>query len=166
MFKSILVPTDGSYLSEQAIGNAIEFAKINPGSKIVALSVVEPAPTIAFEGEVYTNSEKYMGYARTSADSNVGKVAEAASAAGIPCETVTVTSVRPWKVIISTANEKGCDCIVMASHGRKGYNALILGSNTNKVLTHSQIPVMVFRPVMAPDAVQEPEGANYDYMGF
>lgn len=166
MFKSILVPTDGSYLSEKALSKAIEFAKINPGCKIVALAVVEPVPTIAFEGEVYTDSEKFYNYANAAAEGNAAKVAEAASGAGISCETVVITSVRPWQEIIRTSKAKGCDCIVMASHGRKGYNALILGSNTNKVLTHSQTPVLVFRPVMAPDDVNEAEGAQWDYMGF
>ena len=166
MFKSILVPTDGSYLSELALGKAIEFAKINPGAKIVALSVAEPVPSIAGEAEVWASeAEKFLSYASNASQSFAEKVADAAKKAGIPCETVLKTSVRPWQEIVATAKEKNCDCIVMASHGRKGYNALVLGSNANKVLTHSHIPVLVFRPALVPD-ISAAEGAQWDMMGF
>ena len=167
MFKSILVPSDGSYIAQQAVAKAVEFAKTQPGCKIVALAVAEPVPTIASESEVWVSAaEKLYGVQGGAAEDHAQAIAAAAEAAGIPCEMVVTTSVRPWKEIVGVANDKGCDCIVMASHGRKGYDALILGSNANKVLAHSQVPVLVFRPVMNPDDVTEAEGAQWDYMGF
>jgi nucleotide-binding universal stress UspA family protein len=75
----------------------------------------------------------------------LGRIADAASAAGVPVETVSVKSFSPYEAIIDTAKAKGCDLIVMASHGRRGLNAVLLGSETQKVLTHSSIPVMVYR---------------------
>ena len=167
MFKSILVPTDGSYISQQAVNTAIEFAKTQPGCKIVALAVAEPVPTIASESEVWVSAaEKLYGVAGGAAEDHVNAIQSAAKAAGVACEGLVTTSVRPWKEIVSVAKDKGCDCIVMSSHGRKGYDALVLGSNANKVLTHSDIPVLVLRPVMNPDDVTEAEGAQWDYMGF
>jgi nucleotide-binding universal stress UspA family protein len=106
-----------------------------------------------------------LSYASNASQSFAEKVADAAKKVGIPCETVLKTSVRPWQEIVATAKEKNCDCIVMASHGRKGYNALVLGSNANKVLTHSHIPVLVFRPALVPD-ISAAEGAQWDMMGF
>ena len=82
---------------------------------------------------------------RTTPRRSLAVAAEAAAAAGVPCETVYLTHDRPWEAIIETAEQRGCDLIVMASHGRAGVSAVVLGSETNKVLTHSKIPVLVCR---------------------
>jgi nucleotide-binding universal stress UspA family protein len=71
------------------------------------------------------------------------RVTDAANAAGVACETVQVEHDHPYQAIIATAKDKGCDIIVMASHGRSGLSAILLGSVTNKVLTHTNIPVLV-----------------------
>lgn len=147
MFKSILVPTDGSALSDKAVDAAVEAAKSN-GGKIVGLSVAEPYPFSGWaEGsslmprDTTVYEEKMLEHAQQ----NVQKIAAAASAANVPCQTVTPQSFDPSDAIIKAAKEFGCDAIFMASHGRKGLNKLFLGSETQKVLAHSTIPVLVLR---------------------
>lgn len=166
MFKSILVPTDGSYLSDLILDKTISFAQSNSGCKLVILAVAEPMPTMAAEAGMWVDSsEKYYAYSNSTAEGFATKIVDAAEAANIPCEVVIKTSVRPWQEIISVSKEMECDCIVMASHGRKGYDALVLGSNTNKVLTHSTTPVLVFRPIRDVE-YSETDGAQWDHMGF
>jgi nucleotide-binding universal stress UspA family protein len=146
MFKTILVPTDGSLLSDKAIAAATEFAKFC-GGKIVGLSVAEPYPFLPLaempvavpEAGVYEESMQ------TLAQRHVQKVADAAQIAGVPCEVLVSRSFSPYEEIIATAKKFGCDVIFMASHGRKGLSKLFVGSETQKVLAHSTIPVLVFR---------------------
>jgi nucleotide-binding universal stress UspA family protein len=80
-----------------------------------------------------------------NATKTLGAIASAARAAGVACETIQVENEHPYQAIIDTARSKGCDLIVMASHGRRGVSAIVLGSETVKVLTHSKIPVLVHR---------------------
>lgn len=145
MFKTILVPTDGSPLSDKAITAAIQFAAIN-GSEIVAMTVVEPA-TPVFEGGVIAGPYTREHAERMSelAQQYVDKVADAAKAANVPCRTTIAESFSPYEEIVKTAREFKCDIIFMASHGRKGLNRLFVGSETQKVLAHSDLPVLVFR---------------------
>jgi nucleotide-binding universal stress UspA family protein len=145
MFKTILVPTDGSPLSEKAIDAAIEVAK-GLGSKIVGISVAEPIPYTALaEGAVAPDLEMYESHARQLAQAHVQRIATAASAANVPCDTVTALSFSPFEEIINAANKFNCDAIFMASHGRRGLQRLFVGSETQKVLAHTHLPVLVFR---------------------
>jgi nucleotide-binding universal stress UspA family protein len=145
MYKHILLPTDGSELSATAVRDGVKFAK-EIGARVTALHVTprfhptELTPS-AFSAHVHEHDAK----AKESAERALGQVAEVARAAGVPCTTVHRESNNPFEVIIDLAIEAGCDLIFMASHGRRGVAALILGSETNKVLTHSRIPVLVTR---------------------
>lgn len=145
MFKTILVPSDGSALSGKAVDAAITFAKSN-GSRIIALSVAEPYPLLpAMEATVPADFSEYDTQMRERAEQIVRKIAAAAKNAGVPCETTVVQSFNPYDEIVKAAEKNGCDAIFMASHGRKGLNKLFLGSETQKVLAHSSIPVLVLR---------------------
>lgn len=145
MFKTILVPTDGSPLADQAITAAIEFAQSNSG-KIIGLSVAEPYPYAPLtDGSVTVDSGSYEEKMREMAQMHVRKIADAAQAANVPCETYVRQSFNPHEEIISVAIKHNCDVIFMASHGRKGLSRLFVGSETQKVLAHSTIPVLVFR---------------------
>lgn len=144
MFKKILLPTDGSDLSAKAIAGGLEFAKaLNAG--VVGLTIVEPysySNLSEYRPETLDDYEQRM---MKVAAERLGKVADAAAKAGVLVETMTVQSFSPYEAIIDTAKAKGCDVIFMSSHGRKGLSAVLLGSETQKVLTHSTIPVMVYR---------------------
>lgn len=148
MYKKILVPTDGSDLSEQAVTAAIDFARAS-GASIVALSVVEPYPLIAAEGAMAIDIGVEMAQRRQVALENVEKVAQAAQAAGVGCSIATAYSPVPHEEIINAAAVNGCDLIFMASHGRHGLSRLLAGSVTQKVLAGSTIPVLVLRPQVA-----------------
>lgn len=145
MFKTILVPTDGSPLSDKAINAAIEFAQ-SSGGKIIGLSVAEPYPfSPLYEAAVTDEANIYEEKMQQRAQLHVQKIADLAQAANVPCETSIVQSFSPFEEIIRTAEKSHCDIIFMASHGRKGLSKLFLGSETQKVLAHTTIPVLVFR---------------------
>lgn len=145
MFKTILVPTDGSHLSDKAINTAIEFAKFSSG-KIIALSVAEPYPFSPMaESTMAADPGAYEENMLALAQLNVQKVADAAKIAGVPCEMLTAQAFNPDEEIISAAEKHHCDAIFMASHGRSGLSRLFLGSKTQRVLAHSTIPVLVLR---------------------
>ncbi len=144
MFKRILVPTDGSDLSNKAIAAAIDLAKTLKAT-VVGMTTLEPYS--------YSNLSEYRPETLDDYESRMdqfgaerlGRIADAAAQAAVPVETVSVKSFSPYEAIIDTAKAKGCDLIIMASHGRRGLNAVLLGSETQKVLTHTSIPVMVYR---------------------
>jgi nucleotide-binding universal stress UspA family protein len=145
MFKTILVPTDGSPQSDKAINAAIEFAQYN-GSKIIGLAVADPYPfTPVFDGDVTAEANIYDEKMQERAQIDVQKIADLAQAANVPCETGIAQSFNPYEEIIKAAEESHCDIIFMASHGRKGLNKLFMGSETQNVLDNSTIPVLVFR---------------------
>ena len=145
MFKIILVPTDGSLLSDTAIDAAVRCAKLT-GGKIIGLSVAEPYPYSPLaEGAMTVDANMYQEKMIQMAQLHVQKIAVAAKAGGVECEAVVGQSFNPYDEIISLAKSKNCDVIFMASHGRKGLNKLFVGSETQKVLAHSTIPVLVFR---------------------
>lgn len=146
MFKSILVPTDGSPLAEKTFGPAIETAKANNG-KIIGISVtcpyIHPRPT---EGSVIPDYRKnFEEEALRQAQQHVQRLADEARKQGVPCETVTPCSVDPSGEIIAAAQQFGCDVIFIASHGSRGIRKIFLGSETQRVLADSPIPVLVFR---------------------
>ena len=147
MFKHLLIPTDGSELSEAAIQAGVQFAK-SINAKVTGfyampkfLNVYGPEGVI----ETRQDSIDFEKDWKARADRLLGVIMQAAKAADVPCETALQTSDQPYEAIIATADEKGCDLIMMASHGRRGVQAFLLGSETQKVLTHSKIPVLVFR---------------------
>lgn len=145
MFQKILVPTDGSELSQKAVHAAFEVARKMNGS-IVALCVSQPYPYSPLsEGAVAGDAVGFENRSLEVATDHVERIKEAATQAGIPCETIVTKSFDPYKDIIDTAKNKNCDVIFMASHGRRGLNRLLLGSETQKVLAHADIPVLVCR---------------------
>jgi nucleotide-binding universal stress UspA family protein len=129
MYKHILIPTDGSELAERAVTHGLSLAKF-VGAKVTVIIVAE-----AFA--------KYTEQIKEYNSSALDRVANAAKQAGVPCETIQVHDAQPYEAIVATATDRGCDLIVMASHGRSGLSAVVLGSVTNKVLTHTKIPVLV-----------------------
>ena len=147
MFKHILVPTDGSELSQATAKRAVEFAK-STGAK-VTIFFAKPEYPIAYFGEGAlidpTTPEKFSELAEQQATTYLGEVQKQCATAGIECATVSATSDVPYEAIIDAAEKSGCDLIFMASHGRRGISGFLLGSETNKVLTHSKIPVLVYR---------------------
>lgn len=145
MYRHILIPTDGSELSQKAIDYGMALAK-SVNAKVTVMTVSTPFYALAIEPGLITDTPEQYGKrtaALTAKYLNVAK--EAALAAGVTCETMHVEHDQPYQAIIKTAAEKSCDLIVMASHGRRGISAIVLGSEAVKVLTHSSIPVLVFR---------------------
>lgn len=156
MYKKILVPTDGSELSQQASTAAIAFARLC-GARIVAFSVAEPYPLVpAAEGAMVIDPGIETRVLQEFAQQNVDKVAQEARAAGVECETATAFSMVPYQEIISAAAQNHCDLIFMASHGRRGLSRLLAGSVTQNVMAYSTIPVMVLRPGMQDHQVHVP----------
>jgi nucleotide-binding universal stress UspA family protein len=149
MFQHILVPTDGSGPSMRAARLAIGLAKMSRG-RITAVHIVAPFVPVAYTDgvpgfpELYSPTE-YRRITRARSGRLLSRVAKAAAAAKVRCETATVESEREWKAILSAARSKGCDAIAMGTHGRHGLEAVLLGSVTAKVVTHSKKPVLVCR---------------------
>ena len=145
MYKHILVPTDGSELSQEAIDHGIGLAKAL-NAKVTAVTVSEPFHVFAVEpGMVTDTPDEYKKRIAAVTAKYLKAAKDAATAAGVPCDVVQVEHEHPYEAIIDTARKKGCDAIVMASHGRRGVSAIVLGSETVKVLTHSNTPVVVVR---------------------
>lgn len=148
MYKHILLPTDGSTLSEKAIKQCIRLAK-SIGAKITAINVVPEFQMIMDEGFVMSNAaavkKRFEDETEKRSKRLLAEVKASASTAGVDCDSVSVTSSVPYEAIIKQAKKGRCDLIMMASHGRKGLSSILLGSETAKVLTHSTIPVLVVR---------------------
>ena len=143
MYRNILIATDGSELAVDAARQGIALAK-SLGSKVTAVTVTEPFyfQDVSTPADLQPN---YVQAAQRQAKTILAGLADAAKSAGVACETVHVERGPPYLSIIETAQAKKCDLIVMGSHGRSGLQALVLGSHTLKVLTHSKIPVLVCR---------------------
>lgn len=146
MFKSILVPTDGSPAAEKVFGPAIETAKAN-GGKLVGISVARHyARSRPTEGSAILDfSKEYEQESLLRAQQHVLKLADEARKHGVPCETITPCSGDPAGEIVAAAEKFGCDVIFIASHGRRGISRIFLGSETQRVLADSPVPVLVFR---------------------
>jgi nucleotide-binding universal stress UspA family protein len=125
MYRHILVPTDGSEFAERGVAHGLALAK-SVGAKVFAINVVEP---------IFAVTGDFAGV--------LDRVAKAAREAGISCETIQLENVPPHQAIIKAAEDKGCDLIVMSSHGLGGLPMLLIGSVTNKVLTYAKTPVLV-----------------------
>jgi nucleotide-binding universal stress UspA family protein len=148
MYKRILVPTDGSDLSGQAVAAAIDYA-LCAGAVVVAFSVAQPYPMLpAVDGAMMIDPVIDSAELQKLAQQAVDAVARTARAAGVACEPHTALSFLPYEEIIRAAAEYGCDVIFMASHGRRGLSRLLAGSQTQKVLAYSTIPVLVLRPAV------------------
>ncbi|MBM3357706.1 MAG: universal stress protein [Candidatus Rokubacteria bacterium] len=147
MFKHLLLPTDGSRLSAKAAAKAVRLAKAL-GARITAVHVVPKFQAVYVEDTYFmlpVSEARFRRETKRRAARYLQQVAAAARKAGVRCEGVTVEASQPYRGIIRTAKARKCDCIVMASHGRRGISALLLGSEASKVLTHSAVPVVVFR---------------------
>ena len=145
MFKHLLLPTDGSQLSEVAIYKAIDFAK-SINARVTGFHVIPEFHVFTYRTEMLEDTrEEFMRDSRIHAEKYLAVIERAAQAAGVQCDVLHVVSDHPHEAIIQAASKRGCDLIAMASHGRKGMQGMVLGSETYKVLTHSQIPVLVYR---------------------
>jgi nucleotide-binding universal stress UspA family protein len=147
MYKHILIPTDGSKFSARAVEHGVAVAKAT-GASVTGLFVA-PAPTpLVFEGLLpvaYMQPEEHAELTERIAAKYLAAIASAAANSGVAFEGVTVAGEYPAEAILEQARKRKCDLIVMASHGRRGISALLLGSETQKVLTHSPIPVLVIK---------------------
>ena len=145
MYTNILIPTDGSELAGKAVQHGIALAK-RIGAKATVLTVLKPFHTLTIDTQMIEDTPaQYKVRMKEHAEKTLGAAASAAQAAGVACETVQLEHEHPYRAIIDAAESKGCDLIVMASHGRHGISAIVLGSETVKALTHCKIPVLVHR---------------------
>ncbi len=145
MYKHILIPTDGSALATTAVKQGLDFAKAI-GADVTALTVHEPFHLFSLETEMVTDTpEIYKKQAKAEAKAILDKVETLAKARGVTCHAIDAEHDHPYEAIIQTAKKNKCDLIAMASHGRGGVSAILIGSETQKVLAHSGIPVLVYR---------------------
>ena len=147
MFKNILVPTDGSALSQKAIRQAVKFAQ-EQKARVTGVHVSPPyAPELREDFSIrnFVSPQQYEAQAGKVARKQLEAIERAAAAAGVPCDTVHATGSYPHDEILRAARKNKCDLIYMASHGRRGIARLLLGSETSKVLAHTSLPVVVCR---------------------
>ncbi len=144
MYKRILISTDGSEISQKAVQSAVDLAKAS-GAELFAISVKEPFPYSAISEMQPVPPQEFFDAQERIAGERVKAVTSAAGTAGVACHAHTVEALHPWEAILDHAKTQNCDLIVMASHGRRGLSALLLCSETQKVLTHSSIPVLVIK---------------------
>jgi nucleotide-binding universal stress UspA family protein len=140
MYRHILIPTDGSELAEHGVAHGLALAK-SIGAKVSVIFVVEPFSEMS--GRFIEAVASYAELRKEQATSALNRAANMAKEAGVSCETVQAENAQPHQAIIAAAEDKGCDLIVMSSHGRSGLSVLLIGSVTNKVLTHANTPVLV-----------------------
>jgi nucleotide-binding universal stress UspA family protein len=146
MYRHILIPTDGSELAENAVTSGLSLAK-SVGAKVTVIIVEDPFDwlSVSVTRALQRQALDALEQIKKHAASVLSRAADAAKQAGVPCDTMQVENARPYQAIIAAASDRGCDLVVMASHGRGGLAAVVLGSVTNKVLTHTKIPVLVYR---------------------
>ena len=140
MYRHILIPTDGSELAERGVAHGLALAK-SLGAKVSVIFVVEPFAEMT--GRFLEAVARYVELRKEQATSVLDRVANAAKEAGVSCETIQLENGQPHQAIIAAAGDRGCDLIVMSSHGRSGLSMLLIGSVTNKVLTNAKTPVLV-----------------------
>jgi nucleotide-binding universal stress UspA family protein len=147
MFKHILIPTDGSKLSERAIHAGVEMARVH-GAKVTGFFAA-PAPTPLIYGDFmpvgYLPPDQHEALIAKASKHHLVVIERAARDVGVEFNGLSVTSEFPADAIVEAARQQHCDLIFMASHGRRGLSGILLGSETHKVLTHTKIPVLVFR---------------------
>lgn len=147
MFRHLLVPIDGSPLSDKAVKRAVSFVKNSKAQLTFFYAMPDATASMIGDGALLRTTDPQL--LASSIERQVREVLRKAQATaeadGVPCEVVSVVSDHPYEAIIAAAEERGCDLILMASHGHRGVKGLLLGSQTQKVLTHSNIPVLVYR---------------------
>ena len=144
MFKHVLLPVDGSELSHKAVSAAIEFARAT-GARLTPYMCVEEYPYVLSTDSSHEKRDVFKQRVEAAARQELSRIEATAALAGVPCTGHVSTATAPFRGIINSAEDLGCDVIFMASHGRSGIAGLLLGSETQKVLTHSAVPVLVFR---------------------
>jgi len=144
MFKRILVPTDGSDITAHAVDTAIQLAKVH-GAQLLTLSVMEPFPYSAVSEIQPVPPQEFIDAQVRVAQQRVESVCATAAAQGLSCQAHTIEALHAWEAIVDHAKAENVDLIVMASHGRKGFAALLLGSEAQKVLTHIETPVLIVK---------------------
>ena len=147
MYKNLLVATDGSKLSDKALAHAIGLAQAVGATLTIFYAAPDyPMPAYA-DGVVYepVSRKEYAKLSAEDAEKILGKAATKAEAAGLVSKTAYAIASAPWEAILAAAKKHKCDAIVMASHGRRGISAVLLGSETQKVLTHTKLPVIIIR---------------------
>jgi nucleotide-binding universal stress UspA family protein len=145
MFKHILLPIDGSAMSEITSQKCIILAK-ESGAQVIGIHVIPEFHVFSYAPAIMNDtSEQYQKDSQAYAEQVLAKVQGAADEVGVACTTLFMVNDHPYEAIVKAAKDKGCDLICMASHGRKGVKGLLLGSETQKVLTHTDIPVLVYR---------------------
>ena len=145
MFKHILLPTDGSKLSDDAMRLGVQLAK-TVNAKVTGFYVMPEFHVFTYKTEMLEDTKReFAKDSEVHAAQYLNVIETAAKAAGVPCDIASATDDNPYEAIIEFAKQRACDLIVMASNGRNGVEAVLLGSETQKVLTHSHIPVLVCR---------------------
>ena len=144
MYQRILVPTDGSDITAKAVSAAIDLAKLSR-AQLRTISVKEPFPYSAISEMQPVPPQEFYDAQERIAASRVKAVQDAAMAEGLECQAHTVEALHAWEAILDYAKSQACDLIVMASHGRRGVAALLLGSETQRVLIHANLPVLVVK---------------------
>jgi nucleotide-binding universal stress UspA family protein len=146
MYRHILLPTDGSELSNKAVLHCIALAQAI-GAKVTALVISTPFSSLLVDPSVGSEaSAQYKELVSTQATKHLTSIRDNARDAGVSCNGLCLEHEQPYEAIIETAKKRGCDLIIMASHGLRGVSAIVLGSETLKVLTHTSIPVLVYFP--------------------
>ena len=145
MFNHILIPTDGSDLATEAVDKGIALAKA-AGARVTFVMVIEPFHVLSVDTvQLESTRGDYEKHAGAVARETLAAAEAKAKAAGVEAATVAGEDAQPFRAIVEAADTLGCDLIAMASHGRRGMAALMIGSQTMKVLTHSKVPVLVYR---------------------
>jgi|SRR5690554_5327550 len=147
MYKHILIATDGSELASRGLEHGLRLA-VATGAEVTIITVTEPWQSID-AGQVWGGSasllDEYRTHARESATKTLAAAAERASALGVNHQTHHAADAYPAEAILAIAGDRGADLVVMSSHGRRGLDRLLLGSQANAVITHSTLPVLVVR---------------------
>jgi len=147
MFKKILLPTDGYELSRKSVKKGIEFAK-SIDARVVGFFSPEDYRALMYSEYIppsLMSQEEFEANAKKAAEKQLAFVEKTANAAGVPYEGYYLASIAPWEAIVEAAKKKKCDLIFMAAHDRRGRSGLLIGGETQKVLSHSKIPVLVSR---------------------
>ena len=144
MYRSILIPTDGTEITAKAVASAVALAQAL-GARLSTITVREPFPYSAMSEMQPVPPQEFYDAQERIALKRVNEVVAAAAQSGMACEGFTVEATHPWEAIVDHAKSQSCDLIVMASHGRRGVSALLLGSETTRVLVHCEVPVLVVK---------------------